>query len=140
MPDRRPQFAELQRLLRQAGIVDRSSARLIEEVQDHYEDLFADECRRGGDRRRAGAAALRALGAPADIVAVAAQCRQLHAFSRRHPLLAELSRGIVAVPAAPVHYCADRSASILRWSASVGLAVLLTAALLLSMQSVVGIG
>lgn len=143
MPERSPQSAELERLLRQAGIMDTSARRLVAELQDHYEDLCAAARERGCDRQHARAAAIQALGSPGDIVAVAAQHRELLAFSRRHPLLAELGRGIAcaaSVPALPVHFCADRSESILRWSASIGLAALITASLLLSMQSIVGLG
>jgi len=143
MPDRGVQFAEFERLLRQAGIIDASAQRLVEELRDHYEDLLAAARERGCDPRRARAAASRAIGSPADIAAVAAQHRELVGFPRRHPLLGCLSRGfvsVIAVPCLPVQYCAHRREAIVRWSASVGLAGLMTAALLLSMQSVVGIG
>ena len=141
MPDRSPQFAELQGLLRQAGIVDGASQRLLEELQDHYCDLLSEADKAGLDSRRARERALQSLGSPQDIAAAAAQYRELLSFSGRHPLLAEFSRGLVlaaGVPALPLRYCAQRRESIVRWGASVGLAVMLTAGLLLSMQSALG--
>ena len=143
MPERCTQFADLQRLLRQAGIVDSSARRIVEELHDHYDDLFAAACERGCEHERARAAAMRALGSPADIVAVARECRELLTFAQRHPRLAGLSRGLAcaaSAPALPVHYCLDRRDTIVRWGASVGLASMVTAALLLSLQSVVGLG
>ena len=141
MPEPRPQFADLERLLCQAGIKDRCSRRLLEELQDHYVDLFAEQRALGASSLQAGERALGALGRPADIVAAAAQYRDLLRFSYRHPLLASVTRGILSVaaaPAMPIHYCAQRGEVIARWGASVSLAGLLTAALLLSMQTMLG--
>lgn len=138
MPERQPQFVELNRLLRQAGIMDRCSRRLIEELQDHYEDLRVEAIERGRDEAGASAAALREIGAPGDIAACAAQYRDLLCISRRYPLIGRMAGGLAFVPALPVAFCAQRRDSIARWGASVGLAAMLTAGLLLCMQTAVG--
>lgn len=139
MPERQPQFVELERLLRQAGVVNESSQRLVEELQDHYCDLCAAAIENGLDEKRARDRALCAIGAPADIVAVAAQHRDLLSISRRYPLIAGLAHGIASMPAMPVAYCAHRRESIARWGASVGLAAMLTAGLLLTLQTMLGV-
>jgi hypothetical protein len=142
VPERQPQFDELERLLRQAGIVQANSARIVEELEDHYRDLCAEALEDGYDEQRARDMALSALGAPADIAAVASQYRELLSVSRRYPLIAELACGLISVvsaPALPVHYCAQRRESIARWGASVGLAAVITAGLLLSLQTMLGI-
>jgi hypothetical protein len=141
MPEGHPQFADLERLLWQAGIIDDCSKRLIEELEDHFQDLEAEERARGIDPRQAHARALHKLGKAADIAAAAAQRNELLDLSHRRPLLAGVARGLVTavcVPALPVYFCARRREPIARWCASVGLAGLLTAALLLSMQTLLG--
>ena len=143
MRDRAAQLAEIERLLQQAGIIDSCARRLVEELDDHYADLLAAATERGCEPQRAHRAALRALGSPAHIVAAAVSRPELLGFSRRHPTLAGLGRTVACfavVPSLSVLYCAHRRESIIRWSASVGLAVVMTAALLLSMRTAVGIG
>jgi hypothetical protein len=141
MPERLPQFAELQRLLRQAGIIDATTQRLLEELQDHFRDLRDAAIETGTDPLRACEMAQRSIGAPADIAAVAVQYRELLTLSQRYPYIAGLAHGIasaVCAPVLPVHYCAERRDSIARWGASVGLAGMITAALLLSLHSMLG--
>ena len=141
MRDGDSQFADLERLLRRSGVHDDCSRRLVEELQDHLCDLVAEERGRGADAGQASVKALLALGRLTDIAAAAAQRTELLTFSHRHPLLADVTRGLVsaaALPAVPVYFCARRRESIARWCASVGLAGLLTAALLLSMQTMLG--
>jgi len=141
MHDEDPQFAELERLLWCSGVSDDCSQRLLEELQDHFCDLVAEERAGGCDPAQAVARSLLALGRPKDIAAAAAQRTELLAFSHRHPFLRDVTRGLVtaaAIPALPVYFCAQRRDSIARWCASVGLAGLLTAALLLSMHTMLG--
>jgi len=141
MLDENPQFAELERLLWRSGVSDDCSQRLLEELRDHLCDLVAEEREIGTDATQAVARALLALGRPKDIAAAAAQRTELLAFSHRHPFLRDVTRGLVsvaAIPALPVYFCAQRRDFIARWCASVGLAGLLTAALLLSMRTMLG--
>ena len=138
MPERQSQLAELELLLRREGIVDDCSQRLVDELQDHFQDLCAEAFSNGQDVRQACASALREIGAPADIAAVAVQYRDLLSVSRRYPLIAGLASSIVNAPALPVAYCTDRRESIARWGASIGLAGMITAGLLLTLQTMVG--
>jgi hypothetical protein len=138
MPERQAQFAELELLLHSEGIVDDCSKRLVEELQDHFQDLAAEAFSNGQDIRQACATALREIGAPGDIAAVAVQYRDLLSVSRRYPLIAGLAASLVNAPALPVAYCTERRESIARWGASIGLAGVLTAGLLLTLQTMVG--
>ncbi len=138
MPERQGQLAELELLLQRAGIVEDCSQRLVEELQDHFQDLAAEAFDNGQDVRQACATALREIGAPGDIAAVAVQYRELLSVSRRYPLIAGLATSLVNAPALPVAYCADRRESIARWGASIGLAGMITAGLLLTLQTMVG--
>lgn len=150
MPEHGSQFVELEQLLNQAGIVPDSAQRLTEELRDHYEDRYAEAVDAGLRTEQAAAIAWQSLGSPDDIAAVAAQYRELMSVSHRHPLLAGLIQGlahgvansvlcVVASPALPVIYCAQRRESIARWSVSAGLAAMLTAGMLLSMQTILGV-
>jgi hypothetical protein len=138
MPEPNAQLAEIEQLLRSEGVAEDCSQRLIEELQDHFQDLCAEAFATGQDIRQAYATAMRAIGAPRDIAAVAVQYRELLSVSRRYPLVAGLASSIINAPALPVAYCADRRESIARWSASIGLAGMITAGLLLSLQTLIG--
>ncbi|MGD8325074.1 MAG: hypothetical protein PVF50_11975 [Gammaproteobacteria bacterium] len=141
MPDPGQQFVELERLLRCAGVVDANARRLVDELRDHYIDLY-DEARNDGyDKVCAHTMALGAIGAPEEIAAVAAQYRSLLSVTWRYPLIADIAHGVVmvaGVPALPIRYCAQRRELIARWSASVGLAGMITAGLLLTLQTLLG--
>lgn len=146
MPDRPAQFVEIEQRLRQAGINSRNSQRLLEELQDHYDDRLFEAQANGHDKNQAASIALRAIGAPADIVGVAAQYRDLLTVARRHPFFAEVIAGfangligVVSAPAMPICYCIEHKESIARWSASAGLAAMLMAGMLLSLQTLLGV-
>lgn len=142
MHDRPPQFVELNRLLRSAGIAQDCSRRLVEELQDHYQDLYTAARADGFDAQHARALARSSIGSCADIAASAAQYQQLLSVSGRWPLMTQLAHGLLsvaAIPAAPLHYCAQRREPIARWGASIGLATMMTAGLLLTLHGMLGL-
>ena len=146
MPERPAQFVEIEQRLRQAGINSNNSQRLLEELQDHYDDRVFEAQANGHDDDQAASIALRAIGMPADIVDVAAQYRDLLSVARRYPFVAEVIAGfahglvgVVSAPVMPICYCVEHKESIARWSASAGLAAMLMAGMLLSLQTVLGV-
>jgi hypothetical protein len=137
-------FPDLKRLrlqLLEGGLAPHFVERAILELQDHYEDIEADALNSGLSASAASALARSSLGSEAVIVAAALSHSELLTWVHRWPRCARSLRAAalcLILPAVPIVYCAQRGASIARWSASVSLAMVATGALLLSMQMILG--
>ncbi|HEY5624002.1 MAG TPA: hypothetical protein VIV14_09585 [Gammaproteobacteria bacterium] len=135
---------ELRTSLRARGVPGVYISRLMNELEDHFEDL-EDEARAAGrDSTVAYREALHRLGAPAAITAAVMDRPELQSWWQRWPWLVSLIKPVVLlllVPAIPVLACVDRAPAIARWSASISLASVVTLLLLLSMaQSLLSAG
>jgi hypothetical protein len=138
MPD--PQFNELRKQLLGGGVSPRFIQRTVLELREHYCDIERDALEWGATPEEAAAYARRVLG-DAQAIADAVLARpELRDWTQQWPRAATCLDTLVAMavlPVAPVVYCAYRGQSIARWSLSVSLAFLVTAAFLLGLRSLV---
>ncbi len=131
------QFTTLRDALLAGGIATRHAQRLIMELADHCEDLERDAIAAGYAPADARAEALRSLGDP-HLLADAVLARpELLGWSARWPRTAHAMSMLATRHALPVHCRSGHCALIARWSASCGLAVMLTGSLLLSMHWII---
>jgi hypothetical protein len=129
-------FGRLRSLLVAGGVAPRHVRRLLIELSEHCEELERDAMAAGLTPPEARAEALRSLGsAPALADAVLAR-KELLGWSGRWPRTAHALAAFSALPAVPLE-CAGHCAVIARWSASCGLALLMTGSLLLSLQWII---
>jgi len=138
MPD--PQFDELRKQLLGGGVSPRFIERTVLELREHYCDIEQDALESGATPAEAAAYARRALGDEQAIAGAVLARPELRDWSRQWPRAAACLGTLVAMavlPVAPVVYCAYRGQSIARWSVSVSLAFLFTAAFLLGLKSLV---
>ncbi len=140
---REPDFQALKSRLLQGGVAPRHVRRTLIELKDHYNDLVDEAIANGdpdGEARRA--AALR-LGAMDDVVAGMLACRELKGWPYRYPVLAVLVYPLaclLALPAVPVLVGIAKAPLLARWGASLLLAGLVTAAMLLVLQLSISFG
>lgn len=130
-------FSTLRRTLEAGGIALRHVRRLMVELNEHREDLERNAIAAGMTPPEARAEALRTLGSETALAEAVLAHPELKTWASRWPRTARTLAGISALPAIPVECCAGHSAVIARWSASCGLALLMTASLLLSLQWII---
>lgn len=124
--------------LRRAGVSRRYIARTLEELQDHFADLEADELAAGCAPAEAARRARELLGTGSAIAAAVRSRPELRGWTARWPRTAGCVRSVCALaayPVAPVGYLAGHGPDVARWSVSTGLSLLLTSALLLTLSS-----
>jgi hypothetical protein len=136
MPD--PQFNELRKQLLRGGVAPRFVQRTILELSEHYSDIESDALDCGASPEEAAAQARSVLGSEQAIAAAVLAHPELQDWTRQWPRAAVCLQSLLlfaVLPAVPVVYCVYRGPSIARWSASVSLALLFTAGLLLGLRS-----
>jgi len=122
--------------LQEGGVPRRYIGRLMSELKDHYADLEQEELTVGGEPAVAARRACRRLGDQEAIAAEVFNRDELRSWSSRWPWIVNLLRPVMLIlllPSVPMLVCADRGPAIVRWSASIGLAALLTGGLLFAM-------
>ena len=134
---RKPEFRHLERALLAADVSPRFVCRTIRELSDHFEDVEADALERGCPAREAREIARRTMGTDAVILHAVTTRTELKRWRCRWPRCAA-AVGTMAyyalIPIAPFVYCTQHGGTIARWTASVALAMLVTGAMLFSMQ------
>jgi hypothetical protein len=133
----KPEFRDLERALLAADVAPRFVWRTIQELSDHFEDLRADAIQSGYRGREAGIVARRAMGSDTAILAAVTSRTELMRWPSRWPRCAALlDRACYygLLPVVPFVYCTQHGSTIARWTASIGLATLVTGAMLFSMQ------
>jgi len=120
---REPDFNALATRLLRNGISPRHAHRTVNELRDHYDDLVDAAVDEGANSKTARIRAAKELGTMDDFVAEMASRRELKTWAKRYPQLA-----VVAYPIACL------VTALIRWSASLLAAGLVTAVLLLMMQ------
>ena len=134
---REPDFNQLATKLLENGITPRHAHRTVNEVRDHYDDLVdaaVDNGASSGDARRQAAVKLGNLD---DFVAEMSSRRELKTWAFRYPRTALVIYPLAclaALPAAPVIAGMANAPLLARWGASLLVAGMFTAALLLVLQ------
>lgn len=134
---REPDFNELARRLLESGIAPRHAHRAVNEMRDHYDDLVDAAVDTGASSREARRQAAAALGDVDDLVAGMSGCRDLKTWAFRYPRTAIVVYPlacIAALPAMPIYAGVANAPLLARWAASLLLAGLITASLLLVLQ------
>jgi hypothetical protein len=130
-------FKKLERELVAAGAAPAVIARIVQELKDHCADLEAAAIARGASPAQAQRQARHSMGSACSIAAAVAARPRLLDWRHRWPQSARCVDNlayVIALPAAPVIYCATHPAAIVRWSLSSSLAVCVTGTLLFAMQ------
>jgi hypothetical protein len=134
---REPEFNALATQLLRNGISPRHAHRTVNELRDHYDDLVDAAVDEGANSKTARLRAASELGAMDDFVAEMASRRELKTWAKRYPHLAVVVYPIACLavlPAMPLFVGFAHRDALMRWSASLLAAALVTAALLLTMQ------
>lgn len=134
---RPPSFDKLARQLRAAGAAEAVIDRIIHELRDHFADAEAEALERGASPAEARRRARRCIGPSPAIVAAVSCRRQLLDWRHRFPQSARCVDSLtwcLVAPVAPFVYCASHPAGIVRWGLSSGLAICVTATMLLGMR------
>ena len=132
----RARLNALRASLRGSGVSPAYICRLMNELEDHFEDLEKEELASGSSSEHAESAAIRRLGRAEAISAAVLSKPELQPWCQRWPWLVKLMKPFVVVllvPAMPILACMDRAPAIARWGASISLASAITCALLLVM-------
>ncbi len=140
---REPDFQALKTRLLQGGVAPRHVRRTLDELKDHYDDLLAEAVANGDPDAEARRAAALRLGALDDVVTGMLACRELRSWPYRYPALAVLVYPLaclLALPAVPVLVGIAKAPLLARWGASLLLAGLVTAAMLLVLQLSISFG
>lgn len=127
----------LQRDLLRAGVAVRHVSRLVEELEDHMQDLVDAGIEDGLDIQAAKAAGFAALGSNKVIVAAAASRPELQCWANRWPRLRHALAPlllIAMVPLMPVAIVAEYGAAVARWTVATILGGVLTAATFFLLQ------
>ena len=127
----------LRRRLLDAGLSPRDVQRTLAELNDHYDDLYEQELRRGAGADAASRRALRRLGEPEALMAEVRARPELRSWAFRYPQMARLVYPlacVIALPAMPVIIGFSHGALLARWVACLLAGGVVTAALLLLMQ------
>lgn len=134
---REPDFDALATRLLRNGVSPVHAHRAIDELRDHYDDLVDAAVDEGANSKTARIVASRKLGTMDDFVAEMALRRELKTWAFRYPHLAVVAYPIACLavlPAMPVVIGIANRTALIRWSASLLAAGLVTAVLLLTMQ------
>ena len=134
---REPDFNDLASRLLQSGISTRHTHRAVNEIRDHYDDLVDAAVDSGASSAKARRQATRELGRIDDLVAEMSARRELKTWAFRYPRTAIVVYPLAclaALPAMPVNAAIANAPLLARWGASLLVAGLFTAALLLVLQ------
>ena len=134
---REPDFSALANRLLKSGISPRHAHRTVNELRDHYDDLVDAAVDEGANSRNARLSAANELGTMDDFVAEMASRRELKTWTFRYPHLAVVVYPIACLavlPAMPVFVGIAHRTALMRWGASLLVAGIVTALLLLIMQ------
>jgi hypothetical protein len=130
-------FKKLEQELAAAGTAPAVIARITHELKDHCADAEAAALARGLSPARARRHAHASLGGSEAIVSAVVAQQSLLDWRHRWPQSAKCVDSLaycIALPAAPIIYCASHPAWIVRWGLSSSLAVCITASILLGLQ------
>ena len=133
---RRAPLNALRTSLRDSGLSAAYVCRLMNELEDHFEDLENEALAEGRSAANAEAAARQRLGDQDAIEAAVLKQPELRSWCQRWPWLVTLMKPFVVVllvPAMPILACVDRAPAIARWGVSISLASAITCAMLLMM-------
>jgi hypothetical protein len=134
---REPDFNALATRLLKNGISPRHAHRTVSELRDHYDDLVDAAVDEGANSKTARLLAAKELGAMDEFVAQMASRRELKTWAFRYPQLAVIIYPIACLavlPAMPIFVGFAYRDALMRWSASLLAAGLVTAVLMLIMQ------
>lgn len=134
---REPDFNLLAARLLESGIVPRHAHRTVNELRDHYDDLVTAAVDDGDSNLNARSRAASQLGDMDDFVVQMAARRELKTWAFRYPRVAIFVYPLACLavlPALPVFAGVAHAGTLARWSASLLVAGLVTASLLLTMQ------
>ncbi len=140
MPE--PDFKAVATRLLEGGISAQCARRAVNELRDHYDDLFDSAMACDKSRGVARQTALRRLGLEQFVVHMLSR-RELKAWAFRYPRAALMIYPLAclaALPALPIMAGAAHASSIARWGASLLLAGIVTAIMLLGMQLSIVLG
>jgi hypothetical protein len=129
--------ASLNRRLYEAGIATRHIKRTITELEDHFEDLVAEQTGAGLVIRDAEQAALQRLGTTDDLVAAMRLQPELRCWGFRYPRIARVlyPLAIVAMlPALPVVAAVEHAPQIARWGFCLLVGGAVTATMMLALR------
>lgn len=134
---RDPELARLRARLIENGIPARHVQRTLGELEDHYHDLVDEAVASGASVDDARARAIARLGNMDDLIEGMLACRELRGWAYRHPRIAVIVYPLAclfALPAIPVIAGVSNAPRLARWGASLLLAGLFTATMLLVLQ------
>ena len=120
-----------------SGISPRHVRRTVDELNDHFEDLYRNARAGGADTTAARHAALQELGDLDNFVAAMRERTELRSWAFRYPHLALFVYPLTCLavlPAVPVLVGFANADRLARWATSLLLSGLVTAAMLLVLQ------
>ncbi len=132
-----PDFTRLRQRLLESGIPTRHVGRTLDELEDHYRDLIDEATCDGESIDDARAQAAARLGDIDNVVAGTLACQNLRGWAYRYPRIAIFFYPLAclfALPAMPVIAGVSNAPLVARWGASLLLAGLFTATMLLVLQ------
>ena len=135
MPE--PDFARLKTRLLRHGIAPCHVHRTLRELEDHYRDLVDEATHNGASLEDARAEASARLGKTDDVMAGMLARTELRGWAYRYPRVAVVLYPLAclfALPALPVIAGVRYAPLLVRWGASLVLACMLTAIMLLVLQ------
>ncbi len=134
---REPDFNALATQLLKSGITPRHVHRTVNELRDHYDDLTDAAVDEGANSQEARRQAAKRLGPMEDFIKQMASRRELKTWSFRYPRAAVVVYPLACLavlPAVPVLAGIAHKSILARWGASLMVAGLVTALMLLAMQ------
>lgn len=140
---RKPDFDNIAAHLTTGGISPRRAHRAVNELRDHYDDLVDAALHSGASNRQASTTAIQQLGSCDEFIAAMLSRPDLKTWAFRYPRFALLIYPLACLavlPAAPVLVGVAHGAIIARWGASLLLAGVVTATMLLMMQLSIVLG
>lgn len=134
---REPDFNSLATELIKCGIAPRDVHRSVYELRDHYDDLVDVAVDEGANSKEARRTASQQLGSMENFVAEMNSRKELKSWAFRHPRAAIFFYPVAylaLLPAVPVFAGIAHASTLARWGASLLVAGLVTATMLLAMQ------
>ena len=140
---REPDFPRLRERLLDAGVAPRHARRTVQELRDHYADLYRDLLAEGRGESAARDEAARQLG-QLDAIAHIIEARpELRRWTLRHPRAGRVLLPVACVlmlPVSPLIAGVNYAPQIARWGMIVSASAVITAAILLAMQLSISLG
>ena len=136
----RAEFRHLQRLLLNGGVSSAAVTRTVAELYDHYEDLEAESIESGCSQEVATADALARLGDAKVLADEILRYPEFKSWAFRWVWVPAVLRNfliVTSLASMPVLVVVSRGPLIVRWCVSTGLAMLVTAGLLLLLARIV---